>query len=99
MPRINPPRISPEGWIALLAILISGVISHVTLANDQSHTAAKVTSNEKQLNAVQNIVQDIQTDIAIVKNEQRHMIRAVLELQARQTNDLKQIRILLEQRQ
>ena len=92
-------RMSVEGWIALFTVLVGGVISHVTLANDQEHTAEKVVANEKRLSEVQVSVQEIQTNIAIVKNEQRHMTQSIIKIQNQQTTELQNIRALLEQRQ
>lgn len=92
-------RMSIEGWIALFMVIVGGISSHVTLAGDQEHTANKVLANEAKLIDVQETVSKIQTDIAIVKNEQRHMNQTVLKLQTAQTDELKQIRKMLERQQ
>ena len=84
-------RMSVEGWIALLLVIISGVASHTTLANDQSTTAKKVAAIESKQAEVQKSVQGIQTDVAIIKNDLKHL--------EQQREDIRAIRKLLEKQQ
>jgi hypothetical protein len=91
-------RMSVEGWVGLILVIVGGIVSHTVLANDSKHAQGQIAVNTATIHDVQDSVQIIKTDIAIIKAEQRYMNDTMLKIQHEQQEKLSRIEKLLEEK-
>lgn len=90
-------RMSIEGWIGLIVVLAGIIASHTTLANNTERNEDQVAENKKAVQVVQADVGTIKTDVAIIKNEQEHINKVILDMQREQRKILDEIKKLPRQ--
>jgi septal ring factor EnvC (AmiA/AmiB activator) len=88
---------SIEGWVGLFVVLAGMIASHVTLANNDEYRKGEIAKNTESIEVVKKSLRTVETDMAIIKNDQKHTNELILDIRKAQKEDLAEIKQILRQ--